>query len=85
MTKPNAKYKYIEIQWQLGNPTEVGVNGCQIEDVIEFCMDKFTKLEEEVPCVQNRFVITKLAECMHALKNRQGDRKVRGVLGTTNV
>lgn len=78
----NPKFKFIEIQWQLGLVHETGVNGCQLEDVVEYTMEKFTELDQKVPCLQNKFAITKLAEILHALKNREGDRKVRGVLGT---
>jgi len=78
----NPRFKYIEVQWQLGLPSETGTNGCYIEDVIEYCMAKLNEMNSKVPCVENRFAITKLNEALQALKYREGDRRSRGVIGT---
>ena len=66
---------------QCGPIKVVGVNGCQIDDVIKFARDFISRLNMEFPCRENSLVITKLEEAEMWLNRRKQDREKRGVEG----
>ena len=66
---------------QLGPIGEVGVNGCQIDDVIVFARKFISNLNKEFPCRENYTVIRKLEEAEMWLQRRKEDREERGVEG----
>jgi hypothetical protein len=72
---------FIQIQMQDGPVGEVGVNGCQIDDVVKWCVSVLQQLNANFPCRENSLVITKLEEAGHWLEHRTKDRKGRGVEG----
>ena len=66
---------------QNGPIKENGVNGCQIDTVIEtakFIIEGFNK---KFPCRENSIAITKLDEALMWLEKRKKDRVKRGVEG----
>lgn len=66
---------------QLGPIGEVGVNGCQVDDIIAFAREFITGLNKDFPCRENSLVITKLEEAEMWLRRRKEDREKRGVEG----
>ena len=66
---------------QRGPIKEVGVNGCQIDDLITFALGTITTFNKKFPCRENSLAITKLAEALHWLDARKRDREDRGVEG----
>lgn len=66
---------------QLGARNEVGWNGCQIDEIIEFAKDFIVGLNGEYPCRENAIAITKLEEALMWLYKRKQDRENRGVEG----
>jgi hypothetical protein len=77
-----VKREYIHIKFQLGPVKEVGVNGCQIEDVLDILiarMDGFQK--GPFACEINDAVLLDLHRAKQALHLRTADRKNRGVEG----
>jgi len=60
---------------------EVGVNGCQIDEVILFAKDFIEALNGNYPCRENSLAITKLDEALMWLEKRKKDREKRGVEG----
>ena len=67
---------------QDGPIKEVGVNGCQIDDIIEFAKDTIAGFNEKFPCRENSLIITKLDEALLWSLKRKLDREKRNVEGT---
>lgn len=44
--------KHINIQWQEGTVKDVGVNGVQIEDVLQVAKERLEALNKEFPVVR---------------------------------
>ena len=71
----------LEAKIQFGPRNEVGRNGCQIDEVIEFTKEFIQGLNDEFPCRENSIAITKLEEASMWLCKRKQDRENRGVEG----
>lgn len=68
---------------QNGPVKENGVNGCQVDTVIETARIILTKLNEKFPCRENALAITKLDEALMWLDKRRIVREAQGVEGTS--
>jgi hypothetical protein len=66
---------------QDGPIKEVGVNGCQIDDVIRWAKEKIEGFNKNYPCRENSLVITKLDEALLWLYERKREREARNVEG----
>jgi hypothetical protein len=60
---------------------EVGVNGCQALDMLEYVKCLFESLNEAFPCRENALTITKIEEAIHWQEARTKDRLKRNVEG----
>jgi hypothetical protein len=70
------------VNFQNGPIQEVGVNGCQNEDLIAIVIDRLRSFQDgPFPCRENAIAITKLEETLHWLNHRTADRQARGVEG----
>jgi hypothetical protein len=61
---------------------EVGINGCQASDMLEYVKCLFVSLNEAFPCRENALTITKIEEALHWQEARTKDRLRRSVEGT---
>lgn len=61
--------------------SEVGVNGCQATDILEYVNNLFKSLNESFPCRENALTITKIEEALHWQYARNRDREKRNVEG----
>lgn len=78
----NGPRSFIRVQFQNGPINEVGVNGCQIDDVIDVLIERLTGFQKGAhPCRENALAITKLEEAKHWLEHRTKARKAQGVEG----
>ena len=66
---------------QRGPIKDVGVNGCQVDDLITFALGTIKTFNKKFPCRENSLAITKLEEALHWLDARRQDREARGVEG----
>lgn len=66
---------------QRGPVAEVGVNGCQVDDILTFCLGTLQTFNKKFPCRENSIAITKLQEALMWLGERRRDRADRGVEG----
>ena len=66
---------------QNGPVKEVGVNGCQVDTLIEAAKLIIEGLNKNFPSRENAMVITKLDEALLWLFKRKIDRDLRGVEG----
>lgn len=71
----------ISFTVQNGPIKEVGVNGCQVDTIIELAKLVIEGLNKNYPCRENSMVITKLDEALLWLGKRKSDREKRGVEG----
>ena len=77
-----VKGMHFRIKFQLGPVKEVGLNGCQIPQVLDVLLDRMRGFQEgPFKCRENALVITKLEEAMHWLGHRKAERERRGVEG----
>ena len=61
--------------------SEVGINGCQAVDMLEYVKCLFQSLNETFPCRENALTITKIEEAIHWQEARTRDRQKRSVEG----
>ena len=66
---------------QDGPINEVGVNGCQAQDMLEFVKHLFVSLDNKFPCQENKNTITHLRKALYQQDQRNKDRIERGVEG----
>lgn len=76
------QYNMIQFKMQMGTIKEAGVNGCQVDTLIETALIMIAGLNAEVPCYENSEAIVYLMKAMKALERRTINRKIRGVEGT---
>jgi len=60
---------------------EVGINGCQASDMLEYVKCLFESLNEAYPCRENEETILKLIEAIHWQEARVKNRIARQVEG----
>jgi len=60
---------------------EVGVNGCQALNMLQYCKCLFESLNDAFPCRENSLTITKIEEAIHWQDARTKDRERRKVEG----
>lgn len=98
LSNPNDESKYqnqsividhninsIHFTIQNGPIKEVGVNGCQVDTLIEAAKMIVDGLNKQFPCRENSLVITKLEEALLWLMKRKLDREKRQVEGKSIV
>jgi hypothetical protein len=73
---------YISIKFQDGTVREVGENGCQVQDVLDVCIQHLRSLNAVLPCRETSLAITKMEEGQLWLNERTRRRIVQGVEGT---
>jgi len=71
----------ISFNLQRGPIGEAGVNGCQVDTMIEAAKTILEGLNKQFPCRENSCAITKLDEALHWLEARKRNRTKRGVEG----
>ena len=64
---------------------EVGVNGVQAVDMLEYVQCLFQSLNEVFPCRENALTITKIEEAIHWQNARTKDRLSRKVEGQNKL
>ena len=77
----NDRDNAICFKIQNGPIGEVGINGCQVDTIIETALLIVQGLNKKFPCRENSITITKLEEALHRLRDRKKDRTDRGVEG----
>jgi hypothetical protein len=67
---------------QKGPVKEAGVNGCQVDTVIEAAKAMLEGLNDQFPCLENVMAIQALELSLASLALRKANRVTRGVEGT---
>jgi hypothetical protein len=71
----------ISFTVQKGPIKEAGINGVQVDTLIETARIMLVSLSKQFPCRENSIAITKLQEALFWLDARRKDRESRGVEG----
>jgi hypothetical protein len=79
----NDKTNCIAFRIQNGPIKEVGVNGCQVDTMIETCFLIIKGLNEKFPCEENKDVMDFLSAAITRLEMRKRNREKRQVEGTS--
>ena len=74
----------ISFTIQNGAVKENGVNGCQVDTLIETAKIMIEKFNESLQCYENEVAIVYLEEALLALSDRKRNRISRGVEGTSS-
>ena len=77
----NHQCNAITFKIQNGPIKEMGVNGCQVTDMIVVAQHIIEGLDKYYPCRENAMTITKLDEALMWQIKRTKDREDRGVEG----
>lgn len=73
---------HLTVTFQHGNPAEVGINGCRIEDVIEVLQDKLLDFQgRDLNCDENAAALYHLDMAREALLLRRRRREQQGIFG----
>lgn len=72
----------ISFTLQNGPVKESGVNGCQVDTLIDAASEMLSKLNDKNPCGYNEIAVWNLEAALAALRARKSDREKRGVEGT---
>jgi hypothetical protein len=75
----------ISFRIQKGPIKEVGINGCQVDCLIDAAKLIIEGLNKQFPCRENSIVITKLDEAILWLQKRKTDREKRNVEGESKL
>ena len=71
----------LKIKGQDGVIPEVGVNGIQVTNILEYINEIYKSLNFYLPCRENTLTITKIEEAIHWQEARTKDRLKRKVEG----
>ena len=74
----------ITFRIQNGPIKEAGINGCQVDTIIETAKKILEGLNAKFPSEYNKTAINNLDLAIKALQQRTKDREKRGVEGTSN-
>jgi hypothetical protein len=74
---------FMRIVFQHGNPKEVGINGCRLEDVIEVVIQKLLDFQgRDLACEENHVALEHLVDAQEVLLARRRRREEQGVIAT---
>lgn len=81
----NDKCNAITFKIQNGPIKEVGVNGCQVDEIVSTALLMVKGLNKKFPCDQNAEAMICLYGAYTWLQQRKIDREARNVEGTNKV
>ena len=77
---------FLAVTWQKGLPTESGINGCRVDDVLDVVAEKLQTYQAgPLACEENAEALDALAAALAALEARRQRRKEQGVFNTMHA
>ncbi len=74
--------EYMRIVFQHGDPADVGINGCRIEDVLDVIVEKLLDFQgRDLSCEENATALYHLDLAREALLLRRRRREMQGLIG----
>lgn len=78
-----VKTQFIEVTFQKGFPSQVGINGCRVEDVLALALTRLDDYQRgPLACIENEEAIRHVMSAIEALHQRIRRRQEQGVLNT---
>ena len=75
--------EFIRVVWQKGFPSQVGVNGCRVQEVLQAAMDRLEEYQNgPLACAENQDAIRHIRAAITCLDERIRRRKEQGVFNT---
>lgn len=75
--------EFISVVFQNGFPSQVGINGCRVEDVVELAIRRLEHYQAgPMACEENEVALNNLRNSTQALRERIRRRQEQGVLNT---
>lgn len=81
----DEEHNEITFKLQNGPIKEVGVNGCQVDTIIETAKAIIEMFQETHPCRENMEAIVDLNDALRHLADRKRNREKRNVEGTSQL
>ncbi len=82
-SSPVVDRPHINIKFQHGNPDEVGINGCTVEDVIDTMIEKLDEFQRRgLACKENSVALWHLKSARDVMRLRAETRSEQGVRGS---
>lgn len=76
----------VYVDFQKGPVKEVGLNGCQHEDLIKMILIRLENFQKsEYACEENAKAIEYLNKTLEIMESRTKNREARGVEGTSQI
>ena len=87
ISEPPMEYRlerpHITIEFQHGLPSEVGVNGCRVQDVVSVAIERLEQYQRgPLACLENAEALGYLHAAQRSLENRVRRRMEQGVFNT---
>ncbi len=77
---------FLRLSWQKGIPSETGINGCRVEDVLDVAGEKLRAYQSgPLACDENAEALQAIELAIEALQARRQRRQDQGVLNTMNA
>ena len=74
---------FIRVVFQKGFPSQVGINGCRVEQVLEIAAARIHDYQQgPLACAENDDALNHIRAAIEALQGRIARRKEQGVLNT---
>ena len=74
---------FVRVTFQSGLPSEAGVNGCRVEDVIDVALSRLEQYQDgPLACLENEEAIRHLRQAVQMLELRLRRRRDQGVINT---
>lgn len=74
---------FLTVTWQRGLPTEAGVNGCRVDDVLDLAAEKLRAYQSgPLACEENADALSAIDAALASLGERRRRRTDQGVLNT---
>jgi len=81
----HGEIESVTFNIQSGTIKDVGINGCQARDIIEYALHLIESFNASFPCPENVCTIAHLEEALKWQDARTKDREKRGVEGKNLV
>ncbi len=74
---------FIRVVFQKGFPSQVGINGCRVEQVLQVAAARLEEYQDgPLACAENEDALNHILTAMRSLQERIERRKEQGVLNT---
>ena len=82
-TGERVSRQFLSVTWQKGLPSETGINGCRVDDVLALAAEKLQSYQDgPLSCEENGEALRAIETALGAMSARRRRRIEQGVLNT---